>query len=159
MRLRAEGMEVEVPRGWDGEIYRRGPRGGRAQGFGDAPGEIEAPVMHLANFPLPPNRGDYGSGAVEVMRSDNVLIALVEFDRASAGTALFAREGLPSVKASDFAPHQMQRTLPGQSGAQYFFHHNGRAFCLYVVLGSHARRQELVPEVNAVLSTINLDRL
>lgn len=35
------------------------------------------PVLHLANFALPEGRGDYGSGAVEVMRGGNVFIALV----------------------------------------------------------------------------------
>ena len=50
----------------------------------------------------------------------------------------------------------VQRPLPGQSGAQYFFTEADRAFCLYVVLGSHARRRQLVPEVNLVLSTLSL---
>ena len=76
-----------------------------------------------------------------------------------AGTALFARVGVPRVSAADFAPNNMQRPIPGQSGAQYFFNHGGRAFCLYVVLGSHARRNELVVEVNAVLSTLVLKDL
>lgn len=154
MRLRAEGIDVDVPRGWDGEIYR----GGNAtQRVGSAPGEVEAPVMHLGNFSLPPERGDYGSGAVEMMRSDNVLIVLAEYGADSAGKALFASPGIPRVRASDFAPHQMQRSMPGQSGAQYFFNHAGRGFCLYVVLGSHARRNDLVVEVNAVLGTLVLD--
>ena len=157
MRLRAEGMDVDVPRGWDGEIYRRGAIS--TQGVASTPGEVEAPVMHLANFPLPVERGDYGSGAVEIMRSENVLIVLVEFGRESATKALFATPGTPTVHAADFAPQQMQRSMPGQSGAQYFFNHGGRAFCLYVVLGSHARRNELVVEVNAVLSTLVLNDL
>jgi hypothetical protein len=50
----------------------------------------------------------------------------------------------------------MQRPLPGQSGAQFFFTEAGRAFCLYVVLGSHARRRQLVPEVNLVLSALSV---
>jgi hypothetical protein len=155
VRLRSDGIDVDVPRGWDGEIYRQGGFG--LQGLQSEEGETDAPIMHLANFSLPPNRGDWGSGAVEIMRSDNVLVALVEFGPESAGKALFARSGLPRVQASDFAPNQLQRTLPGQSGAQYFFNHGGRAFCLYVVLGSHARRHELVAEVNAVLDTLVLD--
>lgn len=157
MKMTSQGIGVDVPRGWDGEIYRRSG-GLRPQGAG-GPAEVTSPVLHLGNFPLPAERGDYGSGAVEVMKADNILIVLFEFDQASAGAALFASSGIPRAAPEDFAPDQMQRPLPGQSGAQYFFNHGGRAFCLYVALGSHARRRELVPEVNQVLSTLQLDRV
>lgn len=155
MRLRSDGLDVDVPRGWDGEIYRQ--QEFVLQSLGGDPAETDAPIMHLANFSLPPNRGDWGSGAVEIMGSDNVLIVLCEFGPESVGKALFSRQGIPRVEAADFAPNQLQRTLPGQSGAQYFFTHANRAFCLYVVLGAHARRHELIAEVNAVLDTLVLD--
>jgi hypothetical protein len=154
--MNSHGIDVEVPQGWDGEIYRR-PAG--LDALSTAAGGGTRPVMHLSNFPLPPERGDFGSGAAEVMRSDNVFISLVEYAPESAGKALFASSGLPTVSAEHFAPDRMQRPTPGQSGAQYFFNHNGRAFCLYVALGSHARRRELVPEVNQVLATIGLDQV
>ena len=48
----------------------------------------------------------------------------------------------------------LQRTLRGQAGVQRFFHEAGRAFCLYVVLGSFARRQEMVGAVNEVLASL-----
>jgi len=147
MRMESHGIDVDVPQGWDGEIYRRSPE--------EVGGET-LPVMHLANFPLPAERGDFGSGAVEMMRSDSVLIALAEFGPESVGTALFSREGFPLVDAEDFAPDQMQRPMAGQSGAQYFFTENGRTFCLYVALGSHSRRRELVPEVNQLLETVRV---
>ena len=38
-----------------------------------------------------------------------------------------------------------------------FFSEEGRAFCLYVVLGSYRRRHDVVPEVNAVLATLHLE--
>lgn len=152
MRLSSEGIEVEVPQGWDGEIYRRPaglkPLAGRA--------EETRPVLHMANFPLPAARGDFGSGAVELMRADDLLVVLFEYGPESVGTALFSRSGIPRVEASDFAPNNMQRPLPGQSGAQYFFNSAGRAFCLYVALGAHARRHELVPLVNDVLTALRL---
>lgn len=151
MDLTAHGIEVAVPPGWDGEIYQR------AEGFGPlSEDEDTNPVVHLANFPLVANRGDFGSGAVEVMVADNLLIVLFEYGSESVGTAMFAASGIPTVAADDFAPHTMQRPLPGQSGSQYFFTEAGRAFCLYVVLGSHARRRQLVPEVNLVLSTLSV---
>ncbi len=152
MELTSHGIEVYVPPGWDGEIYRR------SSGIGtlsQSSGEVK-PVVHLANFPLEPNRGDFGSGAVEIMVADNLLIVLFEYGSESLGTTLFASSGIPIVSAADFAPHTMQRPLPGQSGAQFFFTEVGRAFCLYVVLGSHARRHQLVPEVNLVLRDLSV---
>ena len=153
MQMRSQGIDVDVPRGWDGEIYRR------SQGLRSLGGKSEQTnsVLHLGNFPLPAGRGDYGSGAVEIMRGDNVFMALFEFGADSIGKALFSAQRIPTVRAGDFAPHTMQRPLPGQSGAQYFFTEAGRPFCLYVALGSHARRRELVPEINQVLSTLSLD--
>lgn len=152
LRIDAHGLGVEVPRGWDGEIYRRADG---LQTLGGATERTNA-VLHMANFALPSDRGDYGSGAVEVMGSDGVFISLFEFGPDSVGRALFASQGLPTVRVGDFAPHTMQRPLPGQSGAQYFFTLSGRPFCLYVALGSHARRRELVPEVSQVLSSLSV---
>jgi len=150
--MTAHGIEVDVPPGWDGEIYQR------SEGFGPLSESADdtEPVVHLANFPLVPNRGDFGSGAVEIMGAENLLVVLFEYGSDSVGTALFAASGIPTVAAEDFSPERMQRPLPGQSGAQYFFNDSGRAFCLYVALGSHARRRQLVPEVNQILSTLTL---
>lgn len=152
MRIAAHGLGVDVPRGWDGEIYRR-PGGLQALG---GPTEETHVVVHLGNFALPSERGDYGSGAVEVMGPDGIFISLFEFGPDSVGKALFASAGMPTVQAADFAPHTMQRPLPGQSGAQFFFTMGGRPFCLYVALGAHSRRRELVPEVNQVLSSLSV---
>jgi hypothetical protein len=50
----------------------------------------------------------------------------------------------------------LQRITPGQSGAQYFYNEAGRAFCLYVVLGSHDRRSQLVGEARRLLSGLGV---
>jgi len=151
--MRSEGIEVEVPQGWDGEIYRRSSGFSAQSGAGDD----SRPVMHMANFPLPSERGDFGSGAVELMRSDDLLVVLFEYGPEAAGSPLFSAQGIPSVSADDFDPNVMQRPLPGQSGAQYFFTVGGRAFCLYVALGSHLFRHELAPMVNEILGVIQID--
>jgi hypothetical protein len=109
-------------------------------------------VLHAGNFALPERRGDFGSGAVEQMGPTNVLVVVFEYDRASARTPLFAHRGRPQPVASDFAPNRLQRIIRGQSGAQYFYNEVGRAFCLYVVLGSHDLRAQLVGEVRQLLS-------
>jgi hypothetical protein len=91
------------------------------------------------------------------MRSDDLLVVLFEYGPESVGSALFSAQGVPVVSAGDFDPNAMQRPLPGQSGAQYFFSVGGRAFCLYVALGSHLFRHELAPMVNEILGLLRID--
>jgi hypothetical protein len=145
MRVNAHRLAVDTPPGWDARIYRRN----RSEH-----GEDTFPVVHAANFPLPAVRGDFGSGAVDRMGHDHVLVTLLEYDAASAGTALFANKGVPRPRPHDFHPRMLQRTIAGQSGGQWFFHVGDRAFCLYVVLGSHSRRARLVPQVHHLLDRL-----
>ncbi len=58
------------------------------------------------------------------------------------------------LSPDDFDREALQHGVTGQSGAQRFFTEKGRAFCLYVVLGSHIDRRELVKRVNPVLETV-----
>ncbi|MGH9065653.1 MAG: hypothetical protein ACRD0L_17120 [Acidimicrobiales bacterium] len=143
------GLRVDPPPGWDARLYRRpAPERG-----------VTYPVLHLANFALPPDRGDYGGGAVEAMGPGHVLVTLVEFAPESAATPLFARVGRPWPLGADaFRTTTLQRPLPGQAGTQWFFQEQGRPFCLYAVLGSHAQRQRLVPRVNEALGRITVER-
>jgi hypothetical protein len=146
--VRAHGVGVRTPEGWEARIYRRPPT---------EPEETTHSVAHIASFPLPRDRGDFGTGAVERMGRDDVLVVLVEFDTDSAKTALFARRGLPRPRLGDFDPHNLQRTLPGQSGGQWFFNTRDRAFSLSVVLGSHHRRARLLTQVQDVLDRLTID--
>ena len=147
-KLAGLGVEVELPDGWDGRIYRR-------------PNENEGGerrALHAANFALPVDRGDYGGGVHEQMGSEDVFVTLVEFQSGNANNGLFARRGLPlPVSAGDFSPRAMPRPIPGQAGAQFFFSLGERAFCLFVVIGSYADRERLVPMVNEVVRTITVD--
>jgi len=146
--VHAHGVAIRTLDGWEARISRRPPV---------EPEERTHSVTHIANFPLPARRGDFGSGAVERMARDDVLVVLVEFGSDSAGTALFARRGLPRPSIADFDPRKLQRTLPGQSGGQWFFHTGERAFSLYVVLGSHHQRARLLPKVHAILDQLTID--
>lgn len=153
-RVSEAGIEVEVPAGWDVEFYRRDPS---PAADGSRTAETTTTVVHLANWPLPVERGDYGGGAVELMLRGDVLIVLFEFGAAEAGTALFSTPGVPwPLTAADFDPNRMQRPLPGQAGAQRFFTEAGRPFCLYVVLGWYQDAEALVEVVNEVLATVEI---
>lgn len=142
----AWGIDVALPPGWDARLYRRPPAD---------PVEQTWPILHAANFPLPPQRGDFGAGIVEAMGPLHLFVALLEYGGDSVGTPLFAASGMPRRLApSDFRPDQLQRGIPGQAGVQRFFTEAGRAFCLYAVLGSLAARYVLIGKVNALLSAV-----
>jgi hypothetical protein len=149
-RLTRSGVSIDVPEDWEGSIS-----GGDFQL--EADGAQEPTVMQVASFPMPAERGSFGTGAVELMRSGDVFMTLFEYGPDSAGTPLFEAEGIPrQLAAREFDRNALQRAMPGQSGLQRFFTHNGRAFCLYVVLGSHVDRADILPRVNAVLETLEI---
>jgi hypothetical protein len=148
--ISAHGLRVQLPARWEARLYRR-----------DAPdptaaGESNNPVLHLANFALPPGRGDFGTGAVEVMGELHAFVSLVEYDAEEAGQPLFAAQGVPRLTVADFAANALQRRLPGQLGCQRFFTVNGRPFCLYVVLGSRRQAGAALAEVHDVLDRLEV---
>lgn len=150
-RLSRSGVGVDLPAGWEGSIS-----GGGFELQSD--GANEPTVMHLASFPLPAERGSFGSGAVETMGPGDVFISLFEYGPEAVGTELFAEEGIPrKLAARQFDRNALQRALPEQSGLQLFFTERGRAFCLYVVLGSHIDRADLIPAVNAALDSLEIE--
>lgn len=155
-RLVAHGVSVDVPRGWDAEI--RTLEGADRHDTAVAPPPAPRVVLHAATVALPPVRADYGGDVVHLLGRGGILVVLLEFDRASATTALFATAGPPrALRAVDFSPRQLQHRIGDQTGAQRFFYTAGRAFCLYVVLGSHRRRAFAVPEVNRLLATVTIE--
>jgi hypothetical protein len=165
MQLDSHGITTTLPAGWEGRISRRempvaatgpatGATAGRvALGAYGATGERSFPVAHFANFALPEDRGDFGSAACGIMGPSNVFVCLFEYGPESVGAALFAPQGMPrDLKPGDFDPRALQRVIPGQAGVQRFFTEAGRAFCLFVVLGSFTNARSLVPSANSVLT-------
>jgi hypothetical protein len=172
-RLSAHGLSAEVGGGWEGEIYLRDPEpasaptagassnpgnpGGQLQGGPPTTVSATYPVLQLANFALPAQRGDFGGGAVELMHAHHVFVSLFEYGPESAGTPLFASQALPwPVSPDAFGPNRLQRPLPGQGGAQWFFTTDQRPFCLYVVLGSYLLRRASVRALNRILHTVTV---
>jgi hypothetical protein len=165
--LRAHGLGVQVPSGWDGAIYRRrddslGPQalssaGSAAPGSAAPGGLFFPPILHLATFPLPPGRGDYGGGALDSMGRTDLFVSLLEFEPGAADRPLFRVDGVPwPLAPDDFSPDMMRVPKDGQSGCQRFFRLGPRAFVLYVVIGSHSLRRVLVPRVNTTLAAVDL---
>jgi hypothetical protein len=163
--LVAYGLGVDPPKGWDSRIYRRTESGQAHATTENAPpgqpapaGAITLPVVQVATIPVPADAADYGSDIVEDLGANDAFVVLKEFEPASASQPLFASVGLPtSLTPEQFSPGTLQRSLRGQAGHQSFFNAGGRAFSLYVVLGSYDARLQMVPRVNDVLATLRID--
>jgi hypothetical protein len=146
-RLAAHGVALEVPAGWEGRIVRRTPLN---------PVERSRPVVHLASFPMPEERGDFGVGVTELMRSGDVFVTLFEYGPESLGKPLFASVGVPRLTAERFTAKRLQRTLPGQVGCQLFFTAERRPFCLYVVVAGRLHLRAVIPPLNDMLQRLEL---
>lgn len=142
MTLIAGGLQLELPAGWEARIRRQAP---------SERGRVGNVLLHAATIALPEQRGDFGSGVVERLGPDDAFVAMLEYDVADAATVLFSAPRLPVPKPSDFSPDVLQRTMAGNTGAQWFFSLAGRPFSLHAVLGSHARRAPGAAKVDRLL--------
>jgi hypothetical protein len=145
--LRAHGVALALPAGWEGRITRR---------TAVNPAERHRAVVHAASFPLPEERGDFGVGVTDLMRPGDVFVTLFEYGPESVGTPLFATQGVPRVHAALFTNRRLQRPLPGQLGCQLFFTAHGRPFCLYVVASGRTQLHHAITQVNSILGTLEL---
>lgn len=150
MRLAIPGLTMDLPAGWEARAKAQPP---------SRPGRRGNLLLHAATVALPAARGDFGSGVVDLLGSDDVFVALFEYDPEEAKAALFAARGLPAVRPADFSTGVMQRTIRGQSGAQWFFAEHGRAFCLHAVLGSHGRRAAGAVRLQKLLQGTTIGKL
>jgi hypothetical protein len=158
VRLAAYGISLELPRGWDGRIYRR---------------TGASPTLHAANFHLPEDDADFGSGATARMPPGGIFIALKEYaagPHLRPGVGLYASRALPlPLQRRYFHARALQVQRPGQAGFQHFFTATGRRpFCLYAVLrsarppldfapfGSPAGAPDQAGSVSGVLSTLRI---
>ena len=148
-RLAAHGIGVDVPHGWEGRIVRRAAAN---------PAEHARPVVHVASFPMPEARGDFGVGVTELMRSGDAFVTLFEYGPESLGRPLFATKGVPNLTIAQFTSKRLQRTLPGQVGCQLFFTAEGRPFCLYVVVAGRLHLGTVLPKINKMLAALDLSK-
>jgi hypothetical protein len=155
-RIAAHGIIADPPRGWDAVIYRRPPQEHGAVGQAlHAPPETPLPILHMGNFALPPERGDYGGDVVPHMRPGGVFVSILEHDPADAASRLFAGRSAPwPLRSDDVHPSALPRRFDGGAGHQAFFVAGGRPYCLFVAISGYGRRVRLVGEVNQALATV-----
>lgn len=152
MRIAAHGLELELPRGWEGRIYRIAG---------------SDPILHAASFPLPQTDGDFGSGATAAMPAGGAFLALKEYSPGPLlrpGVGLFASRAISLPLApAHFHPNALQVGRRGQAGVQHFFTAGGRPLCLYAVIATEAagqaslaRASDRVGELSRILATLEV---
>jgi hypothetical protein len=144
--LAAHGLQVELPGGWSGRVFRRA--GGNA-------------TLHAADFGLALDDGEFGDRSTGRMPPAASFIALVEYlpgGGLDPGRGLFAAARIPRrLDPSAFAATRLAHPRPGQVGTQHFFTKGGRPLCLYVVLaGPRAIRRRQLSVVDRVLGTLRV---
>lgn len=155
MRLAAHGIELDLPNGWDGRIYRT---------------HGSDPILHAATFALPTTDGDFGSGATARMPPGAAFVALKEYrpgPRLVPGKGLFVARSIPMpLDGQLFHSRTLQVTRLGQAGLQHFFTAVERPFCLYAVISAHhvgaggaVLASDQVGNLNHVLSTLSIQRV
>ena len=143
MRLEGYGIHAEIPEAWEGRIFRL---------FGGWP------TLHVANFPLPPSDGEFGSAALSTMDATGAFLALTEYAPWLAGHGLFASQAVTrSLAAADFDSRVMVRMRPGRFGVQRFFTVGTRPFCLHVVVGSDPGVRQLAAGGSSILAGLRID--
>jgi hypothetical protein len=152
VRIAAHEIELELPRGWDGRLYR----------VAGSP-----PILHAASFALPLQDGDFGSGATAAIPPGGAFLALKEYQpgpRLLPGVGLFESRAIPlPLTPGHFHPRALQVGRRGQAGLQHFFTASGRPFCLYAVIEtratasvSPARVHDRVGQLSGILSTLKI---
>jgi hypothetical protein len=160
--LSAAGITISLEAGWEADIRQAAPPQETAEvGIAGPLGSeaVSAPepvILHVGNFRLPFERGDYGGGVLEQLAPGEVFISLIDFGTEAADQPLFAHHGVPTLTQEDFSPNAIVRGLLGKSGSQHFFNLGGRGFCLYVVVGSHRDRADLLEGINATVRSIRV---
>jgi hypothetical protein len=147
MRISGHGLSIDLPVGWEARIVALAH---------------SAPYLHAANFALRGDAGQFGAVATAGMGADQAFAALVQYpvdEHVTPGRGLFAEMGWPPrLGVSAFSARQLQVTRSGHLGAQQFFTHRDRPFCLYAVITPVRRRPaQLVGELDAVVRTLRVE--
>ena len=146
VRLEGHGLALEVGRGWEARMWMPEL----------PPPAVNRPVIRLANFPLPLTKDTYAAEVAEGLAPGHVVASLVEFEPSSAGTGLYAHDGVPRLRAGDLDPRAVQGGGSGRAGLQRFFSSNGRAFSLYVLARDGAGVPASLRQLEEVLRTLTV---
>lgn len=146
MILDSHGLRVELPAAWSGRIWARAH---------------DVATLHLANYALSLNDGEFGDVSTATMAPGAAFLALTEYRPGAGlqpGRGLFAPGRIPRrLDPAGFKATGLAHPRPGQAGIQHFFTIVGRPCCLYVVLaGPRAIRRSQLATVDRVLSSLSI---
>jgi len=145
--LKGHGLSIDVPANWEGRIFVPAL---------PAPA-INLPILHLTDTVLPLQRSTYAPEVAARAGSSGALVALAEFEDRLADRGLYAPQGLRlPLRRETFDTRALQLPNPSQEGHQRFFSQGGRAFCLYVVLGTAPGVDWRLRTVNHALATLKV---
>ncbi len=151
MILRGHGIEIDLPDGWEGRIFRRGHG---------------APTLHAGTFALPHHDGEFGTHATARMPAGGAFLTLTEYHPGRGlepGHGLFKSREIPLPLRHDrFHPRTLLVARRGQAGFQHFFTMEGRPFCLYAVVrrtrgAVSAAGHQQVGGMNGVLRSLRVE--
>jgi hypothetical protein len=149
------GITVTFPRTWEFHVYRR------VNGM---------PIIHVANFRLPPAEtdDDVGIRASRRMGKQGILLVLLESERAERvrGARYRSLRGPPRLRRSDFLGAFERRAYvrayqglpPNHAIARVAFRTHGRLFQLYAHFGERPVSRRALCAANAVLQTLRIGR-
>jgi hypothetical protein len=145
--LASHGISIDIPRGWEGRFF-----------VPDVPPPaVNLPVLHLTDAILTPQRSSFAPELAARAGGTGVLVALLEFEHTLADEGLYAPQGLGLPLGRErFDPRALQVPSMVQEGHQRFFSSHGRAFCLYVVLGTAGGLEARLRTVNDALATLRI---
>jgi hypothetical protein len=146
-RLASHGIAIDVLPGWEGRIFVPDL----------APPAINLPILHLTDVVLTQERSSYAPELAARAGGSGTLVALLEFDHALANVGLYERKGLHLPLTRERFHHRaLQFPSRVQEGHQRFFSEGGRAFCLYVVLGTGRGVDTRLAQVNRALASLHI---
>jgi hypothetical protein len=148
--IRGSGFVVDVPPAWEVNI-----RPESAMLLAADPDVVEPAVMHIANFQLQDGLADYGDEIFTSLGPADLFVSVIDFGPLDPDQQLFNHQGMPIPLTPDsFSEDAAVRGLQGGTASQQFFQASGRGYCLYVVIGSHKERADVLFELNDVLSSV-----
>ena len=146
--LSSHGITIEVPNGWEGRMF-----------VPDVPSPaVNLPVLHLTNTILTHERSSFAPELAARAGGTGALVALLEIEHTLADRGLYAPQSIDLPLGRDrFHPRALQVPSLVQEGHQRFFSRHGRAFCLYVVLGTGPGADHRLHTVNEALASLRIE--
>ena len=159
--IRAHGLELAIPVGWNAEIFRLGD-GSPADGDGPlnlTTRELEnsPPVLHAATLDLPRGRGTYATEMIDRLGHGDAFVAVIDHGPEQARQEVFSMGVVPWPLLPDhFDPSASPQTKTGLVFVQRFFNQRDRAFALFAGIDEGPGRAVPVGRVNALLAGLKV---